>query len=207
MKLVIFDCDGTLVDSEYLCNLALEYQLAEIGIESRATDLLAKYRGSKLAVIFARLEAEFSISLPASFEKEYRKKVSVLFDEHLKPNAGVKEILESLSIPFCIASSAPREKINRALSVTGLAEYFENNIFSSYEINSWKPEPELFLHAAKEMGVNPQDCCVIEDSLQGLEAASNANMRMVYYAPEIKQQNQYGAIQIQSMSELVEIIT
>ncbi|HHF3087014.1 TPA: HAD family hydrolase [Vibrio alginolyticus] len=207
MKLVIFDCDGTLVDSELLCNLALEHQLAEIGVECSANELLAKYRGGKLAAIFSSLESEFSITLPASFEKGYRDKVGALFDKHLKPNAGVKEVLESLSIPFCIASSAPRDKIKKALSVTGLAEYFEHNIFSSYEVGSWKPEPGLFLHAAKEMGFSPEDCCVVEDSLLGLEAATNAKMKAVYYTPQIKEQNQYGAIQIQSMSELVEIIT
>lgn len=207
MKLVIFDCDGTLVDSEFLCNLALEHQLAEIGVECKAKALLDKFRGCKLACIFASLESEFSISLPASFESEYRCKVSALFDEHLKPNAGVKAVLESLSIPFCIASSAPREKINRALRVTGLESYFSNNIFSSYEVGSWKPEPHLFLHAANEMGFNPEDCCVVEDSLLGLEAATKAKMQAVYYAPKVKEQNHFGAVQIQNMSELVELIT
>ncbi|MBM4810338.1 HAD-IA family hydrolase [Vibrio parahaemolyticus] len=207
MKLVIFDCDGTLVDSEFLCNLALERQLAEIGVECKAKALLDKFRGCKLASIFASLESEFSISLPESFESEYRYKVGALFDEHLKPNAGVKEVLESLSIPFCIASSAPREKIKRALSVTGLDGYFDNNIFSSYEVGSWKPEPQLFLHAANEMGVNPEECCVVEDSLVGLEAATNAKMKVVYYAPKVTEQNHFGAVQIQNMSELFEIIT
>ncbi|ELB2821931.1 HAD-IA family hydrolase [Vibrio alginolyticus] len=207
MKLVIFDCDGTLVDSELLCNLALERQLAEIGVECKAKALLDKFRGCKLSSIFASLESEFSISLPESFESEYRYKVGELFDEHLKPNPGVKEVLESLSIPFCIASSAPREKINRALSVTGLDGYFDSNIFSSYEVCSWKPEPKLFLHAANAMGFNPEDCCVVEDSLLGLEAASNAKMKAVYYAPKVAKQNYLGAVQIQNMSELVEIIT
>ena len=207
MKLVIFDCDGTLVDSELLCNLALEHQLAEIGVECSAQKLLARYRGGKLASIFTSLESDFSISLPASFEDEYRDKVRVLFDKHLKPNPYVKEVLESLSIPFCIASSAPKAKIIKALSVTGLAEHFDNNIFSSYEVGSWKPEPGLFLHAAKTMGFSPEDCCVVEDSMLGLQAATKAKMNAVYYAPEVKEQNQHGAIQIQCMSELVEIIT
>ncbi|WP_254869334.1 HAD hydrolase-like protein [Vibrio diazotrophicus] len=153
MKLVIFDCDGTLVDSELLCNLALEQQLAQIGVKSTAKELLGQYRGAKLAVILSSLESDFSISLPASFEQEYRDKVNALFEQHLTPNIGVKEVLESLSIPYCIASSAPRNKIEKALKVTGLDKYFEHNIYSSYEVGSWKPEPDLFLHAAKKWGL------------------------------------------------------
>ncbi len=206
MKLVVFDCDGTLVDSELLCNLALQHQLAEIGVACNAQELLAKYRGGKLATIMASLETDFSISLPPSFEKEYRAKVNTLFDEQLRPNAGVKEVLESLSMPFCIASSAPRDKIRRALSVTGLSEHFGSNIFSSYEVGSWKPEPEIFLHAAREMGFMPKDCCVVEDSVLGLVAANNAKMKAVYYAPEVQEHNQYGAVQIKHMSELIKIV-
>ncbi|NRF63699.1 HAD family hydrolase [Vibrio coralliilyticus] len=207
MKLVIFDCDGTLVDSEFLCNLVLEHQLAELGVKSTAEELLGKYRGAKLAVILSSLESDFSISLPASFEQEYRNKVSTLFEQHLTPNIGGKEVLESLSIPYCIASSVPRNKIEKALKVKELANHFEHNIYSSYEVGSWKPEPDLFLHAAKEMGFRPEDCYVVEDSLLGLEAATNAKMKAVYYAPQVQEKNQYGAFQIQNMLELAEIIT
>lgn len=206
MKLVIFDCDGTLVDSEFLCNLALEHQLAELGVSYDATALLAKYRGGKLATIMSSLETDLSLSLPTSFESDYRLKVSKLFDEHLVANDGVKEVLASISIPFCIASSAPREKIERALSVTGLATFFDGNIFSSYEVGSWKPEPDLFLHAAQVMGVEPNECCVVEDSILGLQAASRAQMKSIYYAPEMIEQNKLGSVQIGHMSELFEYI-
>lgn len=206
MKLVIFDCDGTLVDSEFLCNLALEHQLAELGVKSDANALLAKYRGGKLATIMSSLETQFSISLPVSFEADYRLKVNNLFDEHLVANDGVREVLESLSIPFCIASSAPMAKIERALNVTGLSEFFEGNIFSSYEVGSWKPEPDLFLHAAQAMGIESHECCVVEDSVLGLQAANRAKMKSIYYAPGVTEQNQLGSIQIRHMSELIENI-
>lgn len=185
MKLVIFDCDGTLVDSEFLCNLALEHQLAELGVKSDANALLSKYRGGKLATIMSSLETEFSIFLPKSFEADYRLKVNNLFDEHLVANDGVKEVLTSLSILFCIASSAPRAKIERALNVTGLAKFFDKNIYSSYEVGSWKPEPDLFLHAAQMMGVESHKCCVVEDSLLGLQAANRAKMKSIYYAHRV----------------------
>ena len=107
MDLVIFDCDGTLVDSEFLCNLAMQQQLAELDIEASAEQLVAEYRGVKLNVIMSSLEAVFSTTFPDNFEVEYRKKVAQLFDLHLTPNQGVIELIESLSIPYCIASSAP----------------------------------------------------------------------------------------------------
>ncbi|MFM2485183.1 HAD family hydrolase [Celerinatantimonas yamalensis] len=207
MKLVIFDCDGTLVDSEFLCNLALEHQLAELGVKCDAKELLSKYRGGKLTTIIASLETDYSISLPESFESEYRLKVDNLFDEHLEAIDGVKEVLESLTIRFCIASSAPRSKIERALNITGLAKFFDNNIFSSYEVGSWKPEPELFLHAAKTMNVEPRNCYVVEDSLLGLQAANCAQMKSIYYAPGVSERNHLGSVQIEHMSELVEFIT
>ena len=158
MDLIIFDCDGTLVDSEYLCNLALQQQLAELGIDSDAEELMALYRGVKLNVILTSLESEFDTRFPDSFIPDYRLKVKHLFEQHLKANEGVKDLLASLKVPFCVASSAPRDKIEQALQVTGLAQYFNSNIFSSYEIDSWKPEPGIFLHAAKKMNVEPAQC-------------------------------------------------
>jgi len=203
MDLVIFDCDGTLVDSEFLCNLAMQQQLAELGIEASAEQLVAEYRGVKLNVIISSLEAVFSINFPDSFEVEYRKKVAQLFDLHLTPNQGVIELIESLTIPYCIASSAPRMKIEQALRVTGLDKYFKGKIFSAYEVGSWKPDPGLFLHAAETMQVDPANCYVIEDSLVGLQAANAAQMKSVYYAPDEVEQSPLAMLQIQHMSELI----
>ncbi len=207
MKLVIFDCDGTLVDSELLCNLALEDQLSELGLKCSADELLAKYRGGKLASIISSLENEFSMTFPKSFESEYRSKVNELFDKELVANDGVQEVLNSLTIPFCIASSAPRAKIERALYVTGLSKYFANNIFSSYEVGSWKPEPALFLYAANAMKVKPEHCAVVEDSLLGLKAANQAKMKSIYYTPEATEVSGLADVQIQHMSELLKHIT
>ena len=207
MDLIIFDCDGTLVDSELLCNLALQLQLTDIGINSEATELMSKYRGGKLSEIMSSLESNYLVTLPLSFESEYRKKVSSLFDDHLKANEGVETILESLTIPFCVASSAPIKKIKHALQVTGLDKYFNQNIYSSYEIGSWKPEPGIFLHAAKMMNVLPEKCCVVEDSIVGLHAANRANMKSVYYSPDSLDHNPTGSVRIKHMSELAGIIT
>jgi len=210
MKLIIFDCDGTLVDSELLCHLGMQQQLAEFGFVYDAHELMANYRGIKLNVTIASLADKFNTSFPATFEAEYRSKVRELFDKQLNANAGVAELLASLTIPFCVASSAPREKIEHALHVTGLDKYFinedGNNIFSSYEISSWKPEPGIFLHAASMMNTDPVDCYVIEDSVVGLQAANSAKMTSVYYAPESAERSSLATIQIQHMSELMPYI-
>ena len=207
MDLIIFDCDGTLVDSEFLCNLALQQQLAELGIDSDAEELMALYRGVKLNVTLTSLESEFDTSFPETFIPDYRLKVKHLFEHHLKANDGVKALLNSLTIPFCVASSAPREKIDQALEVTGLAPYFNDNIFSSYDIDTWKPEPGIFLHAAKKMNTDPARCFVVEDSLVGLQAANGAKMKSIYYAPTLVDKHPLASVQIKHMSELIALLS
>jgi HAD superfamily hydrolase (TIGR01509 family) len=174
-----------------------------LGIEASAEQLVADYRGVKLNVIMSSLETVFSINFPDNFEVEYRKKVAQLFDLHLTPNQGVIELIESLKIPYCIASSAPRMKIEQALQVTGLDKYFEGKIFSAYEVGSWKPDPGLFLHVAETMQVEPANCYVIEDSLVGLQAANAAQMKSVYYAPNEVEQSPLAVLQVQHMSQLI----
>ena len=203
MDLIIFDCDGTLVDSERLCNLGMQYQLSEYGFDYKAEDLIQKFRGVALSLIIKSIEIEQKTVLPDNFETEYRLKVSKLFDEQLKANEGVIALLESLTIPFCVASSGPVKKIKHALRVTGLAKYFGNNIFSSYDIGSWKPAPDIFLHAAKKMNVDPALCCVIEDSLVGLKAANAAKMKSIYYGPEAEAKEPTADMQVKHMAELI----
>jgi len=203
MKLIIFDCDGTLVDSEFLCNLAMQQQLAELGFDVDAQELTETYRGVSLTTIMSRLETTLNTVFPPQFETEYRTKVELLFDQHLKPIAGVVELLESLTIPFCIASSGPRKKIQHALAVTGLTNYFNDAIFSAHEVGSWKPDPGLFLHVANTMQVDPKDCYVVEDSAVGVQAAHRANMHCIYYAPETSEKHPLATLQVRHMSELI----
>ncbi|MFT7586726.1 MAG: HAD superfamily hydrolase (TIGR01509 family) [Cellvibrionaceae bacterium] len=183
VKCLIFDCDGTLVDSELLCNVGLAMKLAEKGIEADPTVLMHQYRGWKLAKIMHALEKLYEIQLEPDFEPTYRKIVSSLFETELKPMAGVEAMLKQIDLPMCVASSGPRHKIEQALWVTGLSRFFGRNIFSSYEVQSWKPEPGLFLHAAGQMGFAPDVCAVVEDSEVGIEAAVAAGMRPILYEP------------------------
>ncbi len=179
--LVIFDLDGTLVDSEALCNQAL------LDLVPALTDpidvVVNRYRGKKLANILRDIEFRIGARLSDNFEQLFRQRVAELFASDLKPMPEVPEMLSALQHPFCIASSGPSEKMAHALAVTGLAPYFGERTFSAYVVGSWKPEPGLFLHAAATMGYAPKHCVVVEDSLVGLDAAAAAGMRALHYAP------------------------
>ena len=184
IECLIFDCDGTLVDSEYLCNLGLVKKLAEVKIEADANELMHRFRGWKLANIIHSLEELYDIELETTFESTYRQIVAELFETELEPIVGVTEMLGQIDLPMCVASSGPRHKIEQALRVTELSHFFGRNLFSSYEIQSWKPKPDLFLHAADQMGFPPEQCAVIEDSEVGIQAAVAAGMRPIHFNPD-----------------------
>lgn len=181
---IIFDLDGTLVDSESLNNQAFIDLLPEMN--DTVDQLMCRYRGKKLSFILEDISRRIGHALSDDFENRYRQRVSELFGRELKPIPGVCEMLETIEYPRCVASSGPRAKIKHALEVSGLASYFNDRIFSSYEIGSWKPEPGLFLHAAQAMGFKPTHCVVIEDSDVGVEAARAAGMKVLRYAPNGK---------------------
>lgn len=176
---VIFDLDGTLVDSEGLCNQAFLDLLPQL--DDTVESLTLRYRGKKLASILADLEGRLCQKLPDMFEVHYRQHVAELFSRELKPMPGVLEMLKTTTFPRCIASSGPPLKIRQALQVSGLVPYFGDSIFSSYEVGSWKPEPGLFQHAANAMGFLPGQCVVVEDSDVGIEAAAAAGMKAFRY--------------------------
>jgi len=152
---IIFDMDGTLVDSELLCNQALLDVIPEIKMP--IDELMEWFGGRKLAWMFGQIENKFDCSLPDDIERIYRKRVAELFETDLCAFPGVRETLASLSVPYCIATSASRAKATHALGKTLLSEFFGDRIFSSYEIGSWKPEPGIFLHAADKMNVPPNE--------------------------------------------------
>ena len=206
IKCLIFDCDGTLVDSELLCNLGLEIKLRDYGIETSANAMMEKYRGGKLAEILKSIEEERNISLNENFVLEYRELVEQLFEKELIPSRGVPEFLDQNRLPVCVASSGPKKKIDKALETTDLKKYFDDNIFSSYEINSWKPDPGIFLHAAKMMEVDPDECLVIEDSMKGVEAGLAAGMKTVLFDPINFYQNMEDVERIDDMNKLGGVI-
>lgn len=182
-RLVVFDCDGVLVDSERLGAQAMRELVATEGLLYSPADALALIRGRKVATWVAELEQELGRALPPDFVPEFRRRSAALFATSLRPVPHVRQVIDELALPFCTASSAPREKIVHTLGLTGLLSRFEDRIYSAYEVGSWKPDPGLFLHAARDMDVPAGRCAVVEDSLVGVRAAVAAGMTAFGYAP------------------------
>jgi HAD superfamily hydrolase (TIGR01509 family) len=200
----IFDLDGTLVDSEMLCNRAFLDLLPELS--ETVESLVQANRGKKLASILARIERVLEKALPADFEERYRARVASLFDSELTVVSGVREMLEAVGFAKCVASSGPPHKIRQALKVAGIAEHFGDRLFSSYEVGLWKPDPGLFLHAANAMGFAPSQCVVIEDSEVGVSAGIAAGMRVFQFLPHTDDTAASGASPFSSMSQLPDLL-
>lgn len=181
-KCIIFDCDGVLVDSEVLAIQTLVDMANEEGAEIDLKWALQNFKGSFLAECFRKIEVISGKSLPQDFETHYRNRSFELFKKELQPVKGVRKVLENLTIPFCTASSGPQEKIRLNLSTTELVHFFEENIFSCYDIGKWKPDPAIFLHAAEAMGFVPEDCLVIEDTILGVRAAKSGGFDVFGFA-------------------------
>ena len=178
---VLFDFDGVLVDSELLSTRALLAEAEKFGCSMLPADAARLFRGHKLSVCIKALEDRFSVRLPEHLEADVRHSEAIAFGTGLGPIDGIAEALRKIDLPRCVASSAPHPKIVRSLQITGLLDHFGSNIFSSYDIGSWKPSPGIFLHAASKMGFSPSQCIVIEDSLPGVQAAAAAGMRVMAY--------------------------
>ncbi|MFT6925642.1 MAG: HAD superfamily hydrolase (TIGR01509 family) [Psychromonas sp.] len=207
IKCIIFDCDGTLVDSEYLCNLGLEIKLKEYAVTQSAEQLMILYKGMKLAYVLDCLQEAHQISFKDDFIPTYRAIVENLFEQSLTPCEGVFDLLSRIKLPVCVASNGPKDKMLKALQLTHLSSFFKNNLYSAYDINSWKPDPGLFLYAAKKMGFKPEQCLVIEDTLVGIEAAKAGGIRAVLYDPhelhkETLHKNTSEQLTIKHMKEL-----
>jgi HAD superfamily hydrolase (TIGR01509 family) len=173
--LVIFDCDGVLIDSELLSVRADRECLAEVGIDLSAEEIIDRYTGISLAEMLSDLEARYGRPLP-DFAVRHRQRLRPLFEAHLQAIPGVTEVLDGLLCRSCIASSGTPERLQHALSLVGLLDHFHPYVFSATEVARGKPAPDLFLHAAERMGVAPRRCVVIEDSVPGVAAAVAAGM-------------------------------
>ncbi|GAB3671364.1 HAD-IA family hydrolase [Salinisphaera aquimarina] len=181
---VIFDCDGTLVDSEGLnARGVAELFAIDHGLDLDADVLEAEFRGGKFETMIETLAARHGVALANDFTDRYRAHMYDLFERELQPMPGVREAIEAIDLPMCVASSGPERKLGVALAATRLANYFGDLVFSAYTIEIWKPEPDLFLTAAAAMDVTPAACAVIEDSDAGVEAGRRAGMRVFGYDP------------------------
>jgi HAD superfamily hydrolase (TIGR01509 family) len=175
---IIFDCDGTLVDSEGVQAEVFSELLAGQGWTLGAADCLAAFRGRRLAACMAELETRFG-KLRHDFETAFRARAGELLMTQLREIEGATALLDALAHPICVASNAPRAKIEMCLAITGLGRFFGERIFSAYEVGAFKPDPGLFLHAAAAMRAEPARCLVVEDSEPGVVAALAAGMPVV----------------------------
>lgn len=182
---VLFDCDGTLVDSEVLCSKAYVHMFAHHGIELALEEVFKKYKGIKLYEIIELVNAEQGVHLPASdLEPIFRQEVARLFDAELQPIAGAPELLAQMNAPMCTVSNGPVSKMQHSLGLTGMLSYFDDRLFSGYDIQRWKPDPAIVFHAAQQMQVPVERCILVDDSAAGAQAGIAAGIPVFYFCAD-----------------------
>ncbi|MGC4023887.1 MAG: HAD family hydrolase [Mesorhizobium sp.] len=174
--LIIFDCDGVLVDSEMISTSVLYDLFVQYDIPIDQPTIYERFLGRSMASMRTVLDEEYGVPMTDEHLEFVRRNMRERFARELKPVPGVAEALARLQMPVCVASSSSPERIRLSLGVTGLLDFLEPNIFSATMVKNGKPAPDLFLHAAREMRVEPERCVVIEDSPAGVMAAQAAKM-------------------------------
>jgi HAD superfamily hydrolase (TIGR01509 family) len=182
VELVIFDCDGVLIDSERIAIKVDVVALRELGWPLSEADVIARFMGRSDREGRAIIEAHLGRKLPAGWAEQIERQYREAFDAELTAVDGVREALDRIRLPTCVASSGTHEHLRYTLSLTGLYERFAGRIFSADDVAAGKPAPDLFLHAASEMAADPAGCVVVEDSRPGVEAARAAGMRALAFA-------------------------
>lgn len=181
-ELIIFDCDGVLVDSERLAVRIDVRVLAQLGWEMTEEEVVERFVGVSDARFRREIEDRIGRSLADEWDAQYAPLYREAFAAELTAVEGVVGVLDGISVQTCVASSGSHEKMRYTLGLTGLYSRFEGRIFSATEVARGKPEPDLFLYAAGRMGVDPSACVVIEDSVMGVCAARAAGMPVFAYA-------------------------
>jgi HAD superfamily hydrolase (TIGR01509 family) len=180
--LVIFDNDGVLVDSEPVANAVLARLLTEYGFPCTVEESLAAFMGRSVPQVRAIVEERLGRALPDDLEARYRADLYPSFASSLQPIPGVVEALRAIVLPVCVASSGTHERIRLTLGCTGLWDHFGGRVFSAQDVTHGKPAPDLFLHTAATLGVEPRRCAVVEDSPAGVTAANAAGMTSFAFA-------------------------
>jgi len=179
--LAIFDCDGVLVDTEPISSRVYANLMGELGLRVTADEVLREFVGRSRVDNLAAIEQRLGCRLPPEFGDEYERRTFAAYELQLTPIPGIVEVLANLSMPVCVASSGNHEKMHRTLGLTGLLERFDGHIFSASEVERGKPFPDIFLLAARRMGVPPARCVVVEDSVPGVQAGIAAGMSVLGY--------------------------
>ena len=183
-ELIIFDCDGVLVDTEPISNRVLSEMLNDIGLSFTYEETVETFIGRSDAAAKAIIEERLGKPLRRDFLEEYDERMYEMFRRDLEPISGIVEVLDSLTVPACVASSGTHTRMRTTLGKTGLLPRFDGLMFSATEVEHGKPAPDLFLYAAGKMGATPENCAVIEDTIVGVQAGASAGMAVFGYAAQ-----------------------
>jgi HAD superfamily hydrolase (TIGR01509 family) len=180
--LVIFDCDGVLVDSEMLSASVLMGMMEEVGLPITDEIFRADFLGRSFASAAQKTEERFGRRMPDDFQLRYRSRLLAKMRGSLKRMDGLQDVLDSLAIPFCLATGSSPERLQVTMDEADLHHYFRGRAYTASLVKNGKPAPDLFLHVAAQMGFEPVECLVIEDSEMGIRAARAANMEVWHFA-------------------------
>jgi HAD superfamily hydrolase (TIGR01509 family) len=196
-----------LVDSEPLSNRILAERLTAVGLPTSTEDAIRDYMGRSWKSDQELIERRLGRPLPNGWVDDYHAEVFEAFERELEPVPGIPEALDEITLPWCVASSSAHPRIRTALHATGLLDRFEGRIFSSTDVEHGKPAPDLFLHAAAEMGAEPARCVVVEDAPAGVQAGLAAGMTVLGYTGMTRPEALEGARVFASMTELPALIS
>jgi HAD superfamily hydrolase (TIGR01509 family) len=180
--LVIFDCDGVLVDSERLSHAVLHAMLVEMGADISPQQTVERFIGTSMPICVARIGSLLGVPPPVEFLGEFSRRTRAAFTAELTLVPGVEQVLAALAVPCCVASNGNRAKVDFTLGHTGLLARFAGRIFTADDVRHPKPAPDLFLHAAHSLGADPGRTTVVEDTPTGITAAKAAGMRAIGFA-------------------------
>ena len=202
---MLFDCDGVLVDSERVAAECIVEFAARFGARFGIEEALERFTGARMADNLRDIEERGKCVLPDDFEASLRSHMAAEFESRLAPIDGAAALVESLDLPYCVVSNGPRPKMEVTLRIAGLLEHFAGRIVSAYEVGVWKPDPGLFLHAARMLGTPPERCAVVEDSDYGIAAGVAAGMQVFALVPEERADAMPdGVVAVASLAELHE---
>ena len=178
IDLVIFDCDGVLIDSEVISARMLVAELATRNVQITMDYVAHHFLGRSYPVVLQQIRKEFGVDLPPEFETAYRASLLAAFESELKPVEGVRQVIEKLAADYCLATSSSPPRLAKSLEITGLTDLFAGRTTTASEVAHGKPAPDLFLLAAEKRGAAPDRCLVIEDSENGIKAGLAAGMQV-----------------------------
>ncbi|GBE91399.1 HAD family hydrolase [Nostoc cycadae] len=181
-KLVIFDCDGVLVDSEPIVNRIFAQTLTEAGFPITYAEVTQKFIGKSLQTCLEIIEESYNKSLPKNFVERCKEREIAALQQELTAVSGITEVLEQITLPKCVASNSSHRHIQLVLNLTGILHQFKGKLYSAHDVSRPKPFPDVYLHAAEQMNTNPEHCVVVEDSVTGVQAGYAAGMTVFGYA-------------------------